>query len=298
MMGKGKRSKDQVVRAEVESEDEAVEGILHVGLHKGYKDMTNSKFIAVDKILQKQLEEVVGEPEAFDNDSCANFRGNPEATLKKALSKHMTWEAIEREFMQSRFWKRDCDPKTKHSDFEAHDANPTILRITNFWRSRQDILDKQLEESVKFVPKAKSWFDSFVDDPDISDYLELDMEKVWSEIADVNGVVEGPNGQPIGQERDRFGMIEKSFLDIGIVRLPDIEKPHVKVFRVKLTVWSQVSKKLILRSGVRGELRSCKYGPRDEHMEAIKEAVNRVKTGGSWRFQAKGNTMAVRIRKV
>jgi hypothetical protein len=110
-------------------------------------------------------------------------------------------------------------------------------------------------------------------DPDISDYLELDMDMVWAEIADVNGDLEGPEGRLIGRVRDEHGMIERSFLDIGIVRLPDIDKPHVKVrhfmssprhysdacvltspkvFRVKLTVWSQASKTLVLRSGIRG----------------------------------------------
>lgn len=69
-----------------------------------------------------------------------------------------------------------------------------------------------------------------MNDPDISDYLELDMGKVWDEIANVNIAVEGPNGEPIGGDtRDRHGILEKSFLDIGIVRLPDFEKPHVKV---------------------------------------------------------------------
>jgi hypothetical protein len=97
--------------------------------------MTNPKFIAVDEILREQLEAVVGEPDAFDEGSCTEFQGNPEATLRKAISRNMTWGAIEREFMQSRFWKRDSEPKTTHSNFEAHDVNPTFHRLTNFWRS-------------------------------------------------------------------------------------------------------------------------------------------------------------------
>ena len=68
-----------------------------------------------------------------------------------------------------------------------------------------------------------------MNDPDIVDYLELDMDKVWAAIADVTGTVIGPNGEPIGRERDSYGISEKSFLDIGIVRFPDIDTPHVKV---------------------------------------------------------------------
>ncbi|TEB31666.1 hypothetical protein FA13DRAFT_1732538 [Coprinellus micaceus] len=280
-MGKGKRVKD-----EAESETEVVDGIFHVGLHKGYHGVKNRKFVAIDEILSKELEKVVGEPDAFDEDSHREHEENPEATLKKALSRNMTWEAIEKEFMQSEFWKRASDPKTSVKKFDAHDSSVAKLRLANFWRSKKEILDKQLEESEKFIPKAKSWFDEFVSDPDISDYLELDMRKVWDEIASVGVAVEGPNGESIGRDtRDRHGILEKSFLDIGIVRLPDFEKPHVKVFRLKLTVWSQVSKKLIVGSGIRGDLRTCKYCPRDEHMSTIQEALKR----------AKGNTSALKF---
>jgi hypothetical protein len=151
-MGKGRRVKDEARRAvkrissisnygsadvpfKVESETEVVDGIFHVGLHKGYHGVKNRKFVAMDEILSKELQQVVGEPDAFDEDSYREHEENPEATLKKALSRNMTWEAIEKEFMQSEFWKRAGDPKTSVKEFDAHDSTVAKLRLTNFWRS-------------------------------------------------------------------------------------------------------------------------------------------------------------------
>lgn len=105
------------------SEHEVADGIFHVGLHKGYHSVKNRKFVAIDEVLSKALEKVVGEPDPFDEDSYREHEENPEATLKKALSRDMTWDEIEKQFAQSKFWKRQGEVRTTHSSFGAYESN-------------------------------------------------------------------------------------------------------------------------------------------------------------------------------
>ena len=64
---------------------------------------------------------------------------------------------------------------------------------------------------------------------DIKESVKVDIGKMLEELATVNNLVLDSKGDPVGPvQRDQHGIFQKSFLDIGIIRLPDIDDPHVK----------------------------------------------------------------------
>lgn len=64
---------------------------------------------------------------------------------------------------------------------------------------------------------------------EIGTYLELKEATVVDKLISLNGCVFGALGDTLKEYRDKSGMYEKSFLDIGILRMPDIDKPGVMV---------------------------------------------------------------------
>ncbi|TEB31670.1 hypothetical protein FA13DRAFT_1813867 [Coprinellus micaceus] len=226
-----------------------VVGTIHVATHKANRNPDDPDFKAMDDALCKKVDEVVSQ---------WGVKGaeNPGAVVKQALSRNMTWDDIERGFTQSKFWMKVANSYKKNtSSLDAHDGLTTLERFTTFWSrdSKQARMDKQIEKGKRHVPKAKVWFDKFVDDPDFTENFQLKENSVLDELTLLSSA----------RPQDHYDMTEKSFLDIGIVRIPDYQFPEVKVFRIKLTVWHQYNKDDSIFSGIRGELISCKYCPRD-----------------------------------
>ena len=68
---------------------------------------------------------------------------------------------------------------------------------------------------------------------EIGSYLELKVETVISRLISLNNSVYGPESAAdavkdlLEDKRDNLKMYEESFLDIGIIRMPDIDEPKI-----------------------------------------------------------------------
>ena len=98
------------------------EGNIHTENHNGNTITESSKdtFKYVDDVMRREVDKVIagwGLSEV----------GDAKQTLTKALSTNMTWEEVERVFMQSDFWKRDGEPNLHTDSFTAHDGHVPLL---------------------------------------------------------------------------------------------------------------------------------------------------------------------------
>lgn len=65
-------------------------------------------------------------------------------------------------------------------------------------------------------------------------------------------------------------------VEIGVLRYPDIEHPYFKVYKIKLTAWSDCSRVLFVetnKNGITGEFNCRKYKPRDSIIAGLREEI-------------------------
>ncbi|TEB31673.1 hypothetical protein FA13DRAFT_1732547 [Coprinellus micaceus] len=167
----------------------------------------------------------------------ATFKQFSTGNTSERLFQDMSWDYLTEAFATSHFFKKQGNTSEKH----------------------------MAASKGKVIQDAKAWFGCFVDDPEVSDSIQLSFPEIAEGIANFQKPVEGPDGRAI--TRDQNDQHEEVFLDIGVLRFPDFEKPFIKVYRLKLIAWTEYNVKAMrIRSGIRGEFNSCKYVPRSEFL--------------------------------
>ncbi|KAJ2934433.1 hypothetical protein H1R20_g2687, partial [Candolleomyces eurysporus] len=97
--------------------------------------------------------------------------------------------------------------------------------------------------------EIEGWFNELIQDKNVLDFTRLKGLSGVKDIVARHGVSQKKRGSWI-----------KVFLDIGVLRFPDMENPFVRVYRIRLTAWATCKKNLGFieknRNGISGgELR-------------------------------------------
>lgn len=131
--------------------------------------------------------------------------------------------------------------------------------------------DKIIKESVnafKFdgspdaniVKEVKTWFTKLVSDQDILECTKIDIEILANIVAQTGAAID--SFETFFSKRERH---EKTMIDVGVLRFPDIDHPHFKLYRIKLSAWSD-STRIIFhqedKNGITGEFNCRTFKPR------------------------------------
>ncbi|RXW21262.1 hypothetical protein EST38_g4596 [Candolleomyces aberdarensis] len=112
--------------------------------------------------------------------------------------------------------------------------------------------------------EIEGWFNELIQDKNVLDFTTLKGLSGVKDIVARHGV-----------SQKRRGSWEKVFLDIGVLRFPDMENPFVRVYRIRLTAWATCKKNLGFieknRNGIVGEYHSYVYKPRRELIAVISQ---------------------------
>ncbi|KAF9273695.1 hypothetical protein BGZ68_001285 [Mortierella alpina] len=150
-----------------------------------------------------------------------------------------------------------------------------------------DRSDKLIKDGVNFfkvngspdptiVKEVQAWFTSLISDEDVLASIKIDFD-VLTKIVFWTGAI-------IDSFETFFGNSEyheRTLVDIGVLRYPDIDQPYFKLYRIKLTAWSDCTRVLFVQSdknGITGQYNVRRYGPRESVMrqlkgETVKKAV-------------------------
>lgn len=124
------------------------------------------------------------------------------------------------------------------------------------------------------VKKVCVWFKSFIDDEDILKSTGLDI-KVLAKIVAKSGASVDSVGAFFAKNEYR----EKTMVEIGVLRYPDIDNPFFKAYRIKLVAFSDCSRVLFVqkdKNGIIGEFAVRCYKPRASVIAGLREETKKT----------------------
>ncbi|KAG0013784.1 hypothetical protein BGZ81_000839 [Podila clonocystis] len=178
-----------------------------------------------------------------------------------------TTRAIEKLPHDQRSWENVTSTLAQNSLLKPLDdgiANKLIKDGTNFFK-----VDGSPDASV--VKEVHSWFTKLISDEDVLRSTKIDINALAAIIA--------WTGATIDSFETFFGKSEyheRTLVDIGVLRYPDIDQPYFKLYRIKLTAWSDCTRVLFVQSdknGITGEYNVQRYGPRESVIQELKQEI-------------------------
>jgi len=151
----------------------------------------------------------------------------------------------------------------------------TILELEGQPIHKTDSIRKGGSNAFKFdsgtdsgiVREVNSWFVNFIGDDDIIRACGFTIDSVAKIVA--------TSGASIDSFESFFSAdnsTSKNVLNVGILRYPDVDQPHFKLFRIELNAWSRTSRILFVSdesSGLDGDFQMSIFKPNDVQMAAL-----------------------------
>ena len=123
----------------------------------------------------------------------------------------------------------------------------------------------------KVINEVHSWFTKLISDQDVLDNSKIDIDLLAKIVAQSGATI------------DSFATLfykheyhERTMLEIGVIRFPDLDNPHFKLYRIKLTAWSDCSRVLFGESnsnGITGVYNCKKFRPRASVISELKKST-------------------------
>ncbi|KAF4547802.1 Hypothetical protein D9617_36g063400 [Elsinoe fawcettii] len=108
---------------------------------------------------------------------------------------------------------------------------------------------------------VKTWFvDKLIQDEDVIKSTRINIDVLANIVAQTGATVDSFEAFWAKHERH-----EQTVVDIGVMRFPDIDHPHFKLYRIKSTAWSDSSRVMFVqndKNGITGEFNCKKFKSR------------------------------------
>ncbi|KAI0654173.1 hypothetical protein C8Q70DRAFT_937231 [Cubamyces menziesii] len=140
---------------------------------------------------------------------------------------------------------------------------------------RSDKLIKEGNSFFKFdgspdhaiVEQVNSWFATLVQDEDVLKGTHIDINVMAAIVAQTGAMVNSLGSLLYMKEEH-----QKTLVDIGVLRFPDLDNPYFKVYRIRLVAWSRSARVLVAqqdKNGIVGEFASRRFRPRKSVIEKL-----------------------------
>ncbi|KAF5632674.1 hypothetical protein F52700_6210 [Fusarium sp. NRRL 52700] len=145
--------------------------------------------------------------------------------------------------------------------------------------SRSDSLIKNSSGDFKtdgspdsgIVKEVNAWFKKLISDEDVINSTKIDI--------DVLGRIVAQSGATIDSFEAFFAKTEeheKTLVNIGVLRYPDMDNPFFKIYRIQLTAWSKSERVLFHQedqNGIQGLFNMRRYKPRGSVIDNLRQEV-------------------------
>jgi len=147
--------------------------------------------------------------------------------------------------------------------------------------SRTDQLIKKGKEEFKFKRtedksvenEVHEWFKKLISDDDVMKTTKIDIQVVEDIVATTGAAVDGFVSVFAKSEHH-----EKTLVDIGVLRYPDVDHPFLKIYRIQLTCWSDCRRILFVEddaNGVNGTFDMRRFKPREAEIDGMRLEVRK-----------------------
>ncbi|KAJ6457703.1 hypothetical protein C8R45DRAFT_1110451 [Mycena sanguinolenta] len=120
---------------------------------------------------------------------------------------------------------------------------------------------------------VETWFINLIQDDDVLKSTQIDIKVMASIVAQTGATIDS---FPAVFYKNEYH--EKTMVDIGVLRFPDIEHPYFKLYRIQLIAWSDSRRILFVQkdaNGITGEFNSRIFRPRDSIIKELSESVKK-----------------------
>ncbi|XP_029635587.1 uncharacterized protein LOC115210937 isoform X2 [Octopus sinensis] len=121
------------------------------------------------------------------------------------------------------------------------------------------------------VYQVQTWFSNLISDMDVAAETQINITDFTNIVAATGAAVEDFITFFVAAEN-----IERSIVDMGILRYPDIDRPYFKLFRIKLRAYRMCRRILAGQrdeSGIKGVYDTVSYVPREEVISDLRESI-------------------------
>ncbi|KAF9080337.1 hypothetical protein BGX27_005521 [Mortierella sp. AM989] len=190
----------------------------------------------------------------LDNELKVMIAGTTRA-IERLPTNQRTWENVTSTLAQNSLLK-PLDDGIAKSDKLIKDYGSSFFKF-----------DGSPDPSI--VREVQTWFTNLISDEDVLSSTKIDI--------DVLAKIVAWTGATVTNFETFFGRDEyheRTVVDIGVLRYPDIEQPYFKLYRIKLTAWSDCTRVLFVQSdqnGITGQYNVRRYGPREGIIRELKE---------------------------
>ncbi|RXW12980.1 hypothetical protein EST38_g12876 [Candolleomyces aberdarensis] len=158
---------------------------------------------------------------------------------------------------QARARGEELDLDTVQSTFRqcasmVHCKDDSVENYRNFSEHKTKLFSNKgrSSEPIEVVCREiERWFNELIQDKNVLEFTTL---KGLSGVKDIVA--------RYGVSQEKRCTLNKVFLDIGVLRFPDMENPFVRVYRIRLSAWATCEKKFGFieknRNGIAGEYHS------------------------------------------
>jgi hypothetical protein len=226
--------------SKIDVTDKKKEDYLHVGLAPSFGKLDSESV----KMVDDKLKVIIA--------------GTMRALEARRKQGELSWDDVMSTLMQN--------PLLEPSDGKVDRADKLIKSGTNVFK-----FDGSPDAAI--VKEVESWFVKLVQDKDVLDDTKIDIKVLAQIVAQTGATVDSFETFFYKSEHH-----EKTIIDIGVLRFPDIEKPYFKVYRIKLTAWSTSSRVLMVQedqNGITGEYNARNFRPRESVINGLKEETKK-----------------------
>lgn len=178
-------------------------------------------------------------------------------SLEKATSKNFSFETVASIFNQTSLIERVGNAEINKSDKLIKDRGTSAFKFDG-------------SPDAPIVKEVATWFINLLgQDKNIVTDTKIDIQLLADIVAASGAIIDSFEALPYKKEYH-----EKTVVDVGLLRFPDLENPFVQLYRIQLTVWSDCSGYLLVqedKSGITGQFNTVKFKPRESVISDLKE---------------------------
>jgi len=178
--------------------------------------------------------------------------------LEKIPPKERTWDKVMSTMMQA-------------SLLEPSDGK--VDRVDKLLKSGVNVFKFDGSPDAAIVKEVEGWFSKLISDEDVLRSTKIDIKVLAQIVAQTGATID--SFETLFYKNESH---EKTMVDIGILRFPDISHPYFKVYRIKLDAWSQSKRVLMVQddqNGITGEFNARNFRPRKEVIAELAEKTKK-----------------------
>lgn len=121
------------------------------------------------------------------------------------------------------------------------------------------------------VNEVETWFLNLIDDSDVLASTKINILDFANIVGCTDAFVEDLQTLFLRNEQ-----VERSILEVGVLRYPDLDNPFFKMFRIKLKAYRKSLRVAMIQkdeSGIKGEYNMHKFRPRNDIIKKLRQEV-------------------------